>query len=133
MAALASDPWKFPDAAGFDRVPADWGMAAWEMEAVRGTIVDEMCRCVSKTGTVAWDAGSLAKIAAVLSTEQVVRLFRAIRDQSPHRESDFRPEFEAAFARHADSLPPLLTRAQIIEQLQIDEATARELFGDDEE
>jgi hypothetical protein len=72
-------------------------------------------------------------MSAVLGTAQVVRLFEAIRDDSPHREVEFRPEFEAAFARHASSLPAALSRAEVIRKLGLDEEAARELLGEPEE
>src|SRR3712207_3171364 len=96
--AVADFPWKFPEVAGCDDPPADWAAAAWEAEAVQGTIVEEMRRYVSKVGSLMRDRAHLAKMSAVLSTEQVVRLFEYIRADSPHRESEFRPEFERGFA-----------------------------------
>jgi len=133
MRAVMDSPWRFPSAPGFEEPAAEWAVAAWELDAVRRTIAREMSREVSKIGSLAWDATSLAKMSAVLRTEQVVRLFESIRDESPHRESEFRPAFEAAFPPHRPSLPPPLSRAEVVRRLQVDEETARILLGEAEE
>jgi hypothetical protein len=59
-------------------------------------------------------------LSGVLTTEQVVAFFHQIRRGSPHRESEFRPAFEQAFARHAAALPPPLTREEVIDLLGCD-------------
>ena len=126
--AVARSPWAFPAVDGLESPPAEWAAAAWETQAVQRTLVEEMRRDVSKVGSVMRDTASLARISDVLKAGQVVRLFEFIRADSPHREVEFRPQFERAFARHAASLPPPLTRAQIMEMLQIDEDEARLLL-----
>jgi hypothetical protein len=129
--AITDSPWAFPAVDGLDSPPSEWAAAAWETAAVQDTVAEEMRRDVSKVGSVMRDTSSLARISDVLRTEQVVRLFEAIRADSPHREAEFRPQFERAFARHAASLPPPLTRAQIMEILQLDEEEARQLLDGD--
>lgn len=132
MHEIASFPWRFPESPNCAHPPAEWAVAAWNLEAVYDAIAGTMARNVSKIGAMAWDTPSLLKMTAVLQTAQVVRLYEHIRDRSPHRESEFRAEFEQSFSQHAASLPPPLTRDQIIEKLQIDEETARRLLGEDE-
>ena len=75
----------------------------------------------------------LARLSAALRTSQVVALFRQIRDESPHREAEFRPQFERGFARHASALPPPLTRSEVVAALGLDEATAAEFLGESPE
>jgi len=130
LRAVAESPWRFPSAPGFDEPPTEWAAAAWELDAVHRTITREMSRDVSKVGSVVWDTTLLARMSAALGTAQVVRLFAAIRDESPHREAEFRPAFESAFARHAPALPSVLSRADVLRKLQLDEETARVLLGE---
>jgi len=66
----------------------------------------------------------LARMSEVLRSEQVIALYQALTDGSPHRESEFRGEFERLFAKHVSLLPPVLTRDQIVKKLGVDEATA---------
>ena len=133
IAALENDPWTFPAVDGCPDPPAEWVTAAWDTEAVQGSIAYDMARDVSKNGELFCGSEFLAGLSAALSTEQVVRLFHTIRDRSPHRESEFRQQFEAGFAAHAAALPPPLTRAEIVAALGgfgFDEATAAELMGE---
>jgi hypothetical protein len=132
MREICNFPERFPESPNCAHPPAEWAVAAWNLEAVYDAIGGTMARNVSKIGALAWVTPSLLKMAAVLQTEQVVRLYERIRDRSPHRESEFRAEFEQSFSQHAAFLPPPLTRHQIIEKLQIDEETARRLLGEDE-
>jgi hypothetical protein len=64
----------------------------------------------------------------------VVRLFHALRDRSPHRESEFRPQFEQGFVGHVTNLPPPLTREEVIARLKVygfGEATETLLIGEE--
>jgi hypothetical protein len=128
--SLAASPWRFPDVNGFADVPPDWAVAAWDVDAVRSPIMYELCRGVNKNGTLCLYDTQLVRMSELLRSDQVVALYEALRDGSPHRESEFRGEFERIFAKHVSRLPPVLTRDQIVKRLGVDEATAAELLGE---
>ena len=133
MEAVQENPWTFPAVDGCPDPPPEWVAAAWDTEAVQESIAHDMARDVSKNGEMFCGSGFLAGLSAALSTPQVVRLFLKIRDWSPHRESEFRRQFEEGFAAHAAALPPPLTREQVISALGgfgFDEMTAAELMGE---
>ncbi len=133
LAAVQDDPWSFPAAGGCPDPPAEWIAAAWDMPSVHDAIAGEMAREVSKNGELGCPPEYLGRLSAALRADQVVRLYRLIRDESPHREEEFRAGFEEGFARHAAALPPPLTRRQVIDALAemgFDEATAGELMGE---
>ncbi len=129
--SLAASPWRFPDADGFASVPSDWAAAAWDVEAVRAPIIDELRRGVSKLGALPLDERQLAKMSRALRTDPVVALYEVLRNEAPHREPEFRAAFTRLFADHANRFPPELTRGQIMDRLDVDEATASELLGDE--
>src|SRR4051812_42877487 len=131
FAALTASQWRFPEVDGAGDVPAEWASDAWDVEAIRAPIVDELVRGVSKVGQLCLDKKQLMKMSEVLRTDQVIALYVALCNESPHRESEFRGDFERFFAKHASQLTPPLTREQIIEMLGVDEATAEELLGED--
>ena len=133
IAALTASPWRFPDVDGAADVPSEWAADAWEVEAIRAPIVNDLLRGVSKVGKLWRDEKQLMKMSEVLRTDQVIALYEVLSNDSPHRESEFRPQFERIFARHANQLPPLLTREQIVELLGVHEDTAAEVLGDEDE
>jgi hypothetical protein len=136
---LVGSPWERPPGQGDDPFaehpeetlpPAEWVAEAWESEEVQESVVGSLARDVGK-GLPLSCAGFLELLSAVLTTNQVVAFFHRIRNESPHRESEFRPAFERAFARHAAALPPLLTREEVIEALGFDPGEGEE-FRDEE-
>jgi hypothetical protein len=133
IAALTASPWGFPRVDGAADVPGEWAAAAWDVQAIRAPIVDELIRDVSKVGQLCLDEKQLVKMSEVLRTDQVIALYEALCKNSPHRESEFRDDFQRFVAKHAHQLPPALTREQIIELLGVDEATADELLGDEDD
>lgn len=133
LQAVQDNPRSFPKVKGCDRPPLEWTAVAWETEEVQQTIAYELADDVSSNGEMGYRLKRLKELAAALTTEQAVNLFRSIRDMSPHRESEFRPQFEAAFAAHAAALPPPLTRDEVIAALLaigFDKATAAYLLGE---
>jgi hypothetical protein len=129
--AVQKNPWGFPAVDGCPNPPPEWVIAAWDINAVQTAVADDLARDVSKNGELLSGQGFLARLSLALSTEQVVRLFRYIRDRSPHRESEFRPQFEAAFAAHSSALPQPQTRDQVMAALGVvgfDEAGAEALM-----
>jgi hypothetical protein len=131
LEAVQQSPWAFPAVDGCPNPPDAWVAAAWDTQAVQGSVLAEIVSDVSKTGDLFF-AGTQdfwGRLSTALSTRQVVRLFRALRNESPHREAEFRPQFEQAFARHAAALPPPLTRREVAAALGLDDATAAEFLG----
>jgi hypothetical protein len=110
--------------------PAEWIAEAWELEEVQESLVGSMARDVDK-GLPLSGYGFLEMLSEALTTDQVVAFFHRIRDGSPHRESEFRPAFESAFARHAAALPPPLTREEVIEALGCDPGGSEEFLDDE--
>lgn len=104
FALICADPWLFPNVEGHPPPPAEWASEAWELEQIQNNVVYGMAREVSKTGFIGYGA-RLVSIAEVLTSDQVLRLFSTIRNRSPHRESEFRTEFEEGFPEHAPFLP----------------------------
>lgn len=133
LEAVQQDPWQFPAVEGCPDPPPEWVAAAWDTDAVQASIAHDLARDVSKNGEMSRRQKFLAKLSAALSTEQVVRLFHIVRSESPHRESEFRPQFTRGFARHAKALPPPLTRPEVVAalgQLGLGEAESAELLGE---
>src|SRR5262245_44499417 len=97
-------PWSFPSVEGCVSPPQDWITEAWELQGIQGSLVYEMANEVSKNGEMFCGPEFLTNLSEALTTEQVVRLFMEIRDRSPHRESEFRSEFEAGFEKHLSAL-----------------------------
>jgi hypothetical protein len=114
---IQKNPWTFPGVEGFDAPPAEWVSEAWELETIQGSIAYDMARDVSKNGEIFCGPEYLGSLSEALTTDQVVRLFLKIREWSPHREREFRPQFEQGFARHASALPPPLTPREAAEAL----------------
>ncbi len=131
LKSVRKNPWSFPAVEGCLDPPADWTAEAWELVEVQGTVAYDMARSVSKNGELFYNPGYLESLASALRTDQVIRLFLEIRRRSPHRESEFRPEFERGFAQHAADLPPSLTRQEVITALGLDEESAHHLLDDD--
>lgn len=132
LKAVQENPWTFPAVDGCPDPPPEWVAVAWDTEAEE-SIAQDMARDVSKVGELCCGPEFLAGLSAALSAKQVVRLFRLIRDPSPHREGEFRPQFEAGFAAHAAALPPPLNREEVMAALGglgFDESTAAGLMGD---
>ena len=128
----AGSPWEGPPGSGPEEAPppAEWVAEAWELEEVQNNLIGSLVRDVGKGLPLSCDS-FLECLATALTTDQVVAFFHGIRDGSPDRESEFRPAFERAFARHAAALPPPLTREEVIEALGCD--PGGEEFLDDEE
>jgi hypothetical protein len=130
LAAVQQNPWAFPAVDGCPEPPPEWVAAAWDTKAVQDAIAATIARDVSKAGELFFACTSefLEQLSAALTTEQVVRLYHTIRDVSPHRESEFRPQFEQGFARHRAALPLPLTWRALVAAVG-DEATAASLLG----
>lgn len=117
LKVVQENPWQFSAVAGCPNPPQEWVRDAWDTKSVQESIASHMARDVSKNGEILDRPEFLEWLSAALSTEQVVRLFHLIRAWSPDRESEFRPQFEQRFARHADALPPPLTRQGVVAAL----------------
>ncbi len=112
-----------------NELPCEWITEAWELPEVQDWLAsDGFVRNVSKTGSLCYTRDYLAKLSACLSTEQVRKLYLVIRDACPTREEEFRPEFLVGFARHADAIPPALTREELAALLGFTAQQAEEYF-----
>src|SRR5581483_9030925 len=79
-------------------------------------------------GSMCSGESCLESLSEALTTPQVIAFYDKIRLRSPHRESEFRPEFERGFARHAAALPPPFTRRHAMWLLGIGPRAARWLL-----
>jgi hypothetical protein len=104
-----------------DETPPEWMAAAWEIDRVRAELSWEMARTVSKTGQLYYTGEYLRYLSRSLPVARQVELFRYIRERSVTREEEFRPGFERAFPECVPSLPPPLTRQQLLDALGLTE------------
>jgi hypothetical protein len=91
-----------------ESVPVEWVAEAWRSTPLKADITYELTRSVSKNGDFHIAHYWLELLPALLTGEEVLELYMAIRDQSERLESEWRPEFENAFAKHSHLLPPSL-------------------------
>lgn len=87
-------------------IPPEWIRDAWSISAFRDNVTYEFVRGVRKFGDLGDCQFWLEILPPLLSANEVVQLFTAIRDQAHQPENAWRPEFEVAFQPFADSLPP---------------------------
>jgi hypothetical protein len=98
---------------GFDlaEIPPDWMAEAWQIDRVREGLSYSFARDVSKTGSLCRTDEYLEFLNRSLTIEQQVNLFHYIMATCSSREAEFRPEFERAFPKCVDSLPPPLPQS----------------------
>jgi hypothetical protein len=87
-------------------VPNDWIKAAWSIDHFRENATYELIRSVRKNGDFFIAQYWLQILPEILTEQQTVELYQAIRDQSHRYEDEWRGEFETAFRQFADKLPP---------------------------
>jgi hypothetical protein len=115
-----------------EATPPEWMAAAWQLDAVREANTYDMARTVSKEGELSYTDEFLGLLGRSLDVERQVELFLAIRNRSPHREREFRPRFEQMFPRSVPTLPPPLSRQEVIDMMGLDEKLARHLLDGEE-
>lgn len=93
-------------AEGGDPIPPDWIKEAWANAQFRDNGTYELIRSVQKNGDFFIAQFWLEILPEILSEQQVVELYTAIRDQSYRYVHEWREEFEAAFPGVVDQLPP---------------------------
>jgi hypothetical protein len=98
------DPVKLSWADG-QSVPDEWIKEAWLIDRFRDNAIYELVRSVRKNGDFFIAQYWLKLLPEILTEEQVVELYQAVRDRSHRYEDEWRGEFEAAFSRFADKLP----------------------------
>lgn len=102
-----------------DEVPLDWFGQAWrDVPAFRGDLSYELIRYARKLGELL-APDLLPVLAAVLTGEEVVSLYKYVRDHAG-RESEWRREFEVAFPAHVNALPPLQIEMEPVYQGRLD-------------
>ena len=115
-------------------IPDQWIVEAWEqLQEFRENVTYEFVREASKNGDLYCVQSSLKFLAGILPLTRMVEVYERVRDESPHRESEFRPTFERVFGERMSAFPPALRRQDVIEALNalgFDEATALELMGE---
>lgn len=120
-----------------DGIPDDWVRQAWETNesdperSLRQFITGDIWH-EANSGCLPLVAGQLRWLGHVLRADQWGEMYREVRDQEPHRESEIRDEFERAAPDRQEHLPPPLTREQVVALLGSEEA-ARELGVFDDE
>lgn len=87
-------------------VPLEWIRAAWAIQPFRDNATYEIVRSVRKNGDFFIVPHWMATLPAILSSGEILELYLAIRIGSHRLEDEWREEFVAAFAAHADHLPP---------------------------
>ena len=104
--------------------PADWVAEAWNVEDIREANLGDWQREVSKTG----ELNCRDEVLRVLSQlpGAITELYDRLRDSSPHREAEFRPQFERAL--DARILPRPLSRLRLVRKLGME--TAEVLLAD---
>ena len=98
-------------------VPDDWIKAAWSVDRFREHVTYELIRSVRKNGDFFIAQYWLQILPGILSEQQAVELYQAIRDHSHRCEDEWKEEFEAAFRQFADTLPPPRVEEQSDEPL----------------
>jgi hypothetical protein len=115
-------------------IPDQWIAEAWEqLPDFRENVTYEFVREASKNGDLFCIQSSLEFLAAILPLTRMVEVYERVRNNSPHRESEFRPTFERVFGQRMSEFPASLSRGEVIGTLAafgFDEATALELMGE---
>lgn len=86
-------------------VPNEWIKAAWSIDQFRENTTYELIRSVRKNGDFFITQIWLQILPDLLTEQQAVELYEAIRDQSHRYEDEWSEDFKAAFHRFADELP----------------------------
>lgn len=92
---------------GADSVPPEWLRAAWDDPDFRGEALHNLCRSVSKVGTLDLASDWLRVLSRGLPMDQAIELYESIRDGTKRCESEWRKQFEEAFPVAAPHLPPI--------------------------
>jgi hypothetical protein len=115
-------------------IPDQWIAEAWEqLPEFRENVTYEFVREASKNGDLSCIQSSLEFLAGILPLSRMVEVYERVRDESPHRESEFRPTFERVFGERMPEFPASLSREQVIGALAafgFDEVTALALMGE---
>lgn len=109
--------------------PPEWMTAAWEIERVREELSSEMARTVSEHGEITYEEEYLQYFSRSLPIFRQLELFLYIRNRNPHREDEFRPGFEKAFATCIMHLPPPLTEKQKVDMQSGAENVRRPIYA----
>jgi hypothetical protein len=122
LRAWEADVWSFPLPP--DQIPITWMRAAWKINAVRQATLDLMGQNVSKAGRLGYTVAHLNLLDKALGRRQVMDVYYLLRNFEPHREGDWREEFERGFPSHRSALPPVRSELQLIALLGREQAAA---------
>ena len=107
-------------------IPNEWIIRAWEESALfRENVTYEFSREASKNGDLDCLEDSLRRLISILPISRSIELYHAIRNESPHRESEFRPTFERILGKEISDFPDPFTNDQLVDMFGED--IAREL------
>jgi hypothetical protein len=117
-------------------VPDEWARRAWDADeddperSLRKFVTGDISHEANK-GCLPLITGQLRWLGHGLRDDQWADLYRDVRGEEPHRESEIREEFVRAAPGKQGQLPPRLTRQEVIELLGSEEI-ARDLGVFDE-
>jgi hypothetical protein len=99
-------------------IPNEWFVRAWEDSAAfRENVTYGFSREARKNGDLDSLGESLGHLIAILPTNRIIELYQAIRNESPHRESEFRPTFERILGKRISDFPPAFTNEELVGML----------------
>ena len=104
-------------------IPNEWIVRAWEESAAfRDNVTYGFSREARKNGDLDSLEESLRHLISILPTNKSIELYHAIRNESPHRESEFRPTFERILGKQVSDFPPAFTNEELVGMLGEDGA-----------
>lgn len=107
-------------------IPPEWIVRAWEESvAFRENVTYEFSREARKNGDLHCLEDSLRHLISILPVSRSIEIYHAVRNESPHREYEFRPTFERILGKQISVFPAPLTNEQLVGRLGRD--IAREL------
>jgi hypothetical protein len=91
---------------GKHQIPQQWIKEAWSLKPFRENATSELIRSVRKNGDFFIAQYWLDLLPSLLSEQEVIELYNAIRDNSGRVEHEWREQFLKAFQQYSDTLPP---------------------------
>ncbi|MCC9600556.1 hypothetical protein LOC67_08285 [Stieleria sp. JC731] len=96
-------------------IPDDWFVEAWDSdEQFRGNQSAEYIDEASANGDLKCMRDGLKRLAKLLPIERSIELYCAVRDESPHREPEYRPTFKKVFGKDFDSFPDPIDQVRFL-------------------
>jgi hypothetical protein len=87
-------------------IPDAWIAEAWEeLPEFRDNVTYEFVREASKVGDLDAIESHLEFLAGILPLARMIEVYEQVREDSPHREAEFRPTFERVFGERMAAFP----------------------------